>query len=61
MTLYYMNAILFMYLDSVFINNRYAVKRLIIGFKLVCPFIICNILIKGFEDVIIEENTLSAF
>jgi hypothetical protein len=50
-----------MYLDSVFINNRYAVKRLIIGFKLVCPFIICNILIKGFEDVIIEENTLSAF
>tara|TARA_R110000868_G_scaffold186236_2_gene428524 strand:+ start:33972 stop:35144 length:1173 start_codon:yes stop_codon:yes gene_type:complete len=57
-----MNAILFMYLDSVFINNRYAVKRLIIGFLssfVLSLFVI--FLLRVFEDVIIEGNTLSAF
>jgi sensor histidine kinase YesM len=62
MTLYYVNAILFMYLDSVFKNNRYAVKRLVIGFLssfVLSLFVI--FLLRVFEDVIIEENTLSAF
>ena len=62
MSLYYVNAILFMVLDSVFKNNRYAVKRLIIGFLssfVLSLFVI--FLLKIFEDVIIEENTLSAF
>ena len=62
MSLYYANAILFMALDSVFKNNRYAIKRLIIGFLssfVLSLFVI--FLLKIFEDVIIEENTLSAF
>ena len=62
MSLYYANAILFMALDSVFKNNRYAVKRLIIGFLssfVLSLFVI--FLLRIFEDVIIEENTLSAF
>ncbi|MEZ7504045.1 histidine kinase [Flavobacterium sp. Arc2] len=62
MALYYVNAILFMYLDSIFKNNRYAVKRLVIGFLssfVVSLFVI--FLLRIFEDVIIEENTLSAF
>lgn len=62
MSLYYVNAILFMFLDSVFKNNRYAIKRLIIGFLtsfVLSLFVI--FLLRIFEDVIIEENTLSAF
>ncbi len=62
MSLYYANAILFMALDSVFKNNRYAIKRLIIGFLssfVLSLFVI--FLLRIFEDVIIEENTLSAF
>ena len=62
MSLYYVNAILFMVLDSVFKNNRYAIKRLVIGFLssfVLSLFVI--FLLRIFEDVIIEENTLSAF
>ncbi len=62
MSLYYVNAILFMFLDSVFKNNRYAINRLIIGFLssfILSLFVI--FLLRIFEDVIIEENTLSAF
>ena len=62
MSLYYVNAILFMVLDSVFKNNRYAIKRLVIGFLssfVLSLFVI--FLLRIFEDVFIEENTLSAF
>lgn len=62
MLLYYANAVLFMFLDSIYKNNRYAVKRLIIGFLssfILSLFII--FLLRIFEDVIIEKHTLSEF
>jgi sensor histidine kinase YesM len=62
MFLYYANAVLFMFLDSIYKNNRYAVKRLIIGFLssfILSLFII--FLLRIFEDVIIEKHPLSEF
>jgi sensor histidine kinase YesM len=62
MFLYYANAVLFMFLDSIYKNNRYAVKRLIIGFLssfILSLFII--FLLRIFEDVIIEKRPLSEF
>jgi sensor histidine kinase YesM len=62
MLLYYANAVLFMFLDSIYKNNRYAVKRLIIGFLssfILSLFII--FLLRIFEDVVIEKHTLSEF
>jgi hypothetical protein len=62
MLLYYANAVLFMFLDSIYKNNRYAVKRLIIGFLssfILSLFII--FLLRIFEDVIIEKRPLSEF
>jgi sensor histidine kinase YesM len=62
LSLYYVNAALFMYLDSIFKNNRYALKRLIIGFlsSFVLSLFVIFVL-RIFEDVLIEKNSLSAF
>lgn len=60
--LYYANAVLFMFLDSIYKNNRYAVKRLIIGFLssfILSLFVI--FLLRIFEDVIIEKHPLREF
>jgi sensor histidine kinase YesM len=60
--LYYANAALFMFLDSVFKNNRYILKRLIIGFLssfVLSLFVI--FLLRIFENVLIEKQTMSEF
>jgi sensor histidine kinase YesM len=60
--LYYVNASLFIFLDSIFKNNRYALKRLVIGFLssfVLSLFVI--FLLRFFEEVIIEERSVSAF
>ena len=62
MLLYYANAVLFMFLDSIYKNNRYALNRLIIGFLssfILSLFVI--FLLRIFEDVIIEKHSLSEF
>ena len=62
MSLYYANAVLFIFLDSIFKNNRYALKRLIIGFLssfVLSLFVI--FLLRIFEDVMIEKHTLNEF
>jgi len=62
MSLYYANAVLFIFLDSIFKNNRYALKRLIIGFLssfVLSLFVI--FLLRIFEDVMIEKHNLSEF
>lgn len=60
--LYYVNATLFMFLDSVNRENRYALKRLIIGFSssfVLTLFVI--FLLRIFEDVLIEKQSLNEF
>jgi len=62
MVLYYGNAILYMFLDSFFEKGRYSLKRVIVGFStsfVLTLFLI--LLLRIFEDVIIEESTLTAF
>ena len=62
MVLYYGNAILYMFLDSFFEKGRYSLKRVIVGFStsfVLTLFLI--LLLRIFEDVIIEESTLTDF
>ena len=62
LSLYSVNAILFMYLDKVFGLERFAKKRIIIGF--VCSFLISIFMIfvlRIFEDVIIEHTPFMEF
>lgn len=60
--LYYVNAALFMFLDSIFKNNRYVLNRLVIGFFSSFVLSLFTIfLLRIFEDVLIEKNTLEAF
>jgi sensor histidine kinase YesM len=62
LSLYFVNATIYIKLDAVFINNRYSPKRLIIGFVLsFVTTLFCIFLLRIFEDVIIEKNTLEAF
>jgi sensor histidine kinase YesM len=62
MVLYYANAILYMFLDSFFEKGRYSLKRVTVGFStsfVLTLFLI--LLLRIFEDVIIEQSTLTAF
>ncbi|NRT11900.1 histidine kinase [Flavobacterium sp. 14A] len=62
MVLYYGNAILYIFLDSFFEKGRYSLKRVIVGFStsfVLTLFLI--LLLRIFEDVIIEESTLTDF
>ena len=62
MSLYLVNAILFIKLDAFFGENRFSPKRLIIGFVLsffLTLFVI--FLLRIFEDVIIEKRTFEYF
>ncbi|WP_329806588.1 2TM domain-containing protein [Flavobacterium facile] len=61
-TLYFANALLFIYLDKVFQAERFTRKRIIIGF--VSSFLVSILLIfllRVFEDVIIEQRSFSEF
>jgi len=62
MSLYLVNAILFIKLDDIFGENRFTPKRLILGF--VFSFFLTLIMIfllRIFEDVIIEKNSFEYF
>ncbi|MBC5833553.1 Pr2TM family membrane protein [Flavobacterium sp. F372] len=61
-TLYFANALLFIYLDKVFQAERFTRKRIIIGF--VSSFLVSILvifLLRVFEDVIIEQRSFSEF
>lgn len=61
-TLGYANKLLFIYLDKVFIQERFAVKRIVVGFIssfFVTLFVI--FLLRIFEDVIIEKRSFAQF
>lgn len=62
MSLYYANAILYMFLDTFFEKNKYSIKRLVIGFlsSLVVTLVVI-FLLRIFEDVIIEGRTFTEF
>lgn len=61
-SLYYANGLVFDYVDSFFKSNRFAPKRLVIGFLasfFASIFVI--FLLRIFEDVIIENETFDTF
>ncbi|MBU2060777.1 MAG: histidine kinase [Bacteroidetes bacterium] len=62
LSLYYANAILYMFLDTFFEKNKYSIKRLVIGFlsSLVVTLVVI-FLLRIFEDVIIEGRTFTEF
>ncbi|CAM3526069.1 signal transduction histidine kinase LytS [Flavobacterium saliperosum S13] len=60
--LYMANSILFIYLDRIFADDRFSFKRLLIGFIssfFTSVFII--FLLRVFEEVVINQNTLDDF
>jgi len=62
LSLYYANAMIFMYLDSIFKSERFTKKRIVIGFLasfFISIFVI--FLLRVFEDVIVEGSSFSAF
>ena len=62
LTLYYANAFLFIYLDSIFEVERFTKRRIIIGF--LGSFLISVVvifLLRIIEDVIIEGESFDAF
>ncbi|WP_309642378.1 histidine kinase [Flavobacterium sp.] len=62
LSLYFANAFLFLYLDTIFATERFAKKRIIIGFVfsfLISVFVI--FLLRIFEDVLIEGRTFAEF
>jgi len=62
LSLYFANATIFIYLDRIFKADRFAPRRLVIGF--IASFIISIgviFLLRIFEDVIIEGSSFSAF
>ncbi len=62
MSLYTVNAGLFVYLDSIFVDDRFTKKRLIIGF--LSSFLISLVIIfllRIFEDVVVEGSAFNQF
>jgi sensor histidine kinase YesM len=62
LSLYYANAFVFIFLDSVYKTNRFSLKRLIVGF--VSTFFITIFvvfLLRIFEDVIIEKQSFQNY
>lgn len=62
LSIYFANAILFIYLDKIFQVERFTLKRIIIGF--VSSFLISILvifLLRIFEEVIIEQRSFSDF
>jgi hypothetical protein len=61
-TLYFSNAVLFIYLDAVYKDNRFDKKRLVVGFLSSFVMSIAIIfLLRIFEDVLVEGSTFKAF
>ena len=62
LSLYFANAILFIYLDKVFQAERFTLKRVIIGFtSSFFVSILMIFLLRVFEDVIIEQRSFLEF
>ena len=62
LSLFYANAILFIYLDAIFKTERFTINRVIIGFLAsFCISIFVIFLLRVFEDVIIEGRSFTAF
>lgn len=62
LTLFYANAILFIYLDAIFKTERFTKSRVVIGFLasfFISIFVI--FLLRVFEDVIVEGRSFTAF
>ena len=62
LSIYFANALLFIYLDKVFQTERFTLKRIIIGF--ISSFfvsILVIFLLRIFEDVIIKQESFSVF
>lgn len=61
-SLYLVNAFLFVFLDKVFIENRFSVKRIILSFILSLFLTVCVIfLLRFFEEVIVNGNSIGVF
>ena len=61
-SLYYANAILFMQLDNYFKEERFSRKRLFIGaFASFVVSILVIFLLRIFEDVVIEKQSIAVF
>ena len=61
-TLYFSNALLFMYLDKIFEVERYTQKRIVIGFAGSFIISICAIfLLRIFEEIIVEKMSFNDF
>jgi len=61
-SLYLANAVIFIYLDEVFETNRFASKRILLGF--VASFLVSIVvifLLRIFEDVIVEGTSFTDF
>lgn len=62
LSIYFANAILFIYLDKVFQSERFTQKRIVIGF--VSSFLVSILvifLLRVFEEVIIEQRSFTDF
>lgn len=61
-SLYLVNAFLFVFLDKIFFENRFSVKRIILSFFLSLGLTICVIfLLRFFEEVIVKANSMEEF
>lgn len=62
LSLYFANAILFIYLDKLFQAERFTLKRILIGFlSSFFVSIIVIFLLRIFQDVILEQHSFSEF
>ena len=61
-SLYLVNAFLFVFLDKLFIENRFSVKRIVLSFILSLVLTVCVIfLLRFFEEVIVNGNSIGVF
>ena len=61
-SLYYANAAVFIYLDSVYKDNRFTINRLIVGFvSTFCITLFVVFLLRVFEEVIIKEVSFQKY
>ncbi|TGD58099.1 histidine kinase [Flavobacterium humi] len=61
-SLYMINAVLFIVLDKLFTGDRFNIRRIVFGF--ICSFVVSIFtifLLRMFEEVVINKNTVDAF
>ncbi|WP_310559060.1 histidine kinase [Flavobacterium sp.] len=62
LSLYYANALVFIFLDSVYKTNRFSINRLIVGFvSTFCITFFVVFLLRIFEDVIVEKQSFQDY